>query len=119
MNVCPNCGYRHANDDYAPELMKLRIQNKHREILLRLSQAQGGWVTTESIINFLYGDDIDGGPQNARACAQIHISHTKREIVHHGWTIESERHRGYRLVRTMGRPVTAPKHSGYIAVVHP
>lgn len=100
MNICPNCGYRHSGRDYAAELIDVPMPKREREVILRLSQAQGRIVPMHQIVDFLYGDEEDGGPEDARNCAQVHITKVRRKISPLGWVIEAERYRGYRLVRT-------------------
>lgn len=99
MNICPNCGYRHANVDYAPELADVTMPKREREVILRLSQARGSIVHPETLADFMYGDEFDGGPENARAVIQTHICKARQRIKPLGWTIFAERFRGYRLVR--------------------
>lgn len=99
MNICPNCGYRHAREDYAPELAGFGRSRRQQEVILRLSQAHGSLVHTDQLIDFVYGDDEDGGPLDARACLQVHITKARQKINRLGWTIVAERFRGYRLVR--------------------
>jgi DNA-binding response OmpR family regulator len=99
MSVCPNCGYRHADKDFIPELGAMKLPNKQHDVVLRLSQAQGGWVAKPTLIDFVYGDDLNGGPDDADLCIESHIHKARAKIKPLGWTIESARFRGARLVR--------------------
>lgn len=95
-NRCPNCGYKHATV-YAPELSELVLQNKRSDVLLRLQQANGAMVTVDQLVAFIYGDGDE--PETARNCVHTHVSRLKDLTQPMGWTITSQRNRGYRLVR--------------------
>lgn len=99
MTACPNCGYAHADRDYAPELVDIPMQNKQKDVVLRLQQARGAYVTKDSLLHFLYGDREDGGPDSAERTFCVHICRARKSIAHTGWIIDWHRYRGYRLVK--------------------
>lgn len=99
MNICPNCGYRHTREDYAPELASVRLPRRERDLILRLSQAHGSLVHTSNLVDFIYQDEEDGGPLTADRTIHVHVTKARQRIKPHGWTIEEERYRGYKLVR--------------------
>lgn len=99
MNICPNCGYHHAAEDYASEIAGVDLTRMERDIVLRLSQAQGSYVRTGDLVDFIYGDDEDGGPMCADRVVRVAIWKARRAISGVGWTIAARRHLGYRLVR--------------------
>jgi hypothetical protein len=94
---CPNCGYRHADVDYASELDGIKISPRRRDVILRLQQAKGAYVSVSAMFDFLYGADPNGGPVSNALLSHIAMVRTKIEPL--GWTIENDRARGYRLVR--------------------
>lgn len=100
MNICPNCGYRHLNIDYAIDLAAISLPRRERDVFLRLSQAKGSLVDLQQLIDFVYGDDEGGGPLAAENAIRAHISKLRDRIEPSGWTIKGERFLGYRLVRT-------------------
>jgi len=97
MKPCPNCGYRHADIDYAPELDGLKMPPKERDVILRLKQAGGAQVSFSQMMDFVYGDDPEGGPLSIALYS--HVSKARKKIMPLGWDIEAERFRGYRLVK--------------------
>jgi len=99
MTTCPNCGYRHSEEPYAEELASIRLPNLQHNILLRSRQARGAMVSNEHIVDFLYGDRPDGGPNTAKYCVESSITWIRKKIKPFGWEIRSERFVGYRLVR--------------------
>ncbi len=80
-----------------PEFTKLlpRNQSKVFEILFR---AMPEFVETEKLIDTLYADDLDGGPEYARNCVATFISKLRPRLPS-GWEIVSGWGRGYRLVQ--------------------
>lgn len=99
MTICPNCGFRHANEDYASELDDVHLPHRQFDVVLRLRQARGALVTHSMLVDFVYGDDENGGPSDALACIWSHLSRARETIKKAGWTIENDRFVGYRLVR--------------------
>jgi DNA-binding response OmpR family regulator len=96
---CPNCGYSHTGRTYAPEIEAVRMPRRQADVILRLRQAAGGVVTNAQLIDFVYGDQPDGGPESASFCIQSYICKARPKIQAVGWTVTVERHIGYRLVR--------------------
>jgi DNA-binding response OmpR family regulator len=99
MTICPNCGYKDSSDEYAPELIGIDLPSRQHDVLLRLRQARGGRVTSEHLVDCLYGHMGDGGPEEAQNCISLFVMRIRPKIAEYGWAIENERRRGYRLVR--------------------
>lgn len=99
MITCPNCGWQHIGKHYAAEIDDIRMPRREADVVLRLRQAAGALVSKGQLIDFIYGDRIDGGPDTADKIVETHISRARNKIEQAGWTIEVERFRGYRLVR--------------------
>lgn len=99
--ICPNCGFKHETGPYATELLQIRMPNLERRVLVRLIKARGAMVTREQMVDALYGDRHDGGPDLAEFTLQSHVSKLKKKLAGSAWTIQSRRFEGYRLVKVM------------------
>jgi DNA-binding response OmpR family regulator len=97
--ICPNCGFKHATEPYGEELLDIRMPNLERRALVRLIKARGAMVTREQMVDALYGDHSDGGPDLAEFTLQSHVSKLKKKLAGSAWAIQSRRFEGYRLVR--------------------
>lgn len=75
------------------------MTGRARDVILRLSQARGSPVHTDSLIDFVYGDEPSGGPINAAAVLANVISQIRPKIRPLGWLIIAENGRGYRLLK--------------------
>jgi DNA-binding response OmpR family regulator len=113
MTCCPNCGYQRADIDYAPELMALRMAPQARDIILRLCQAQGGWVSSPTLVDLLWGDDSEGGPYDPSMGIRVFVYRLRRIIASQGWGIEWRAGLGYRLIRSLKRPTS----TGYVCTM--
>lgn len=98
--ICPNCGFKHAAEPYAEELYDLRLPNLERSALARLISARGGIVSNNQLVDHLWGDSIDGGPDGARHTVMSYMSKIRRKIEPLGWSISGRKFEGYRLTRT-------------------
>jgi DNA-binding response OmpR family regulator len=99
MITCPNCGFHHSGQTFAGEIDGVRLPRAEFDVIHRLRQAGGAMVSNAQLVDFLYGDRPDGGPLGAYNNIQTHVSKAKKKIEHVGWTVISERFRGYRLAR--------------------
>lgn len=101
MITCPNCGYHHTGEDFASEVENVRLPRVEYDVILRLRQAAGAIVTNAQLVDFVYGDRPDGGPEAAEKCIQSHVCKARKRISAVGWTVTAERFRGYRLERIL------------------
>lgn len=99
MTICPNCGFKHADDDFGASLVSMPMPNAERIILRRLIAAHGGCVRNDQLVSALYGDRRDGGPIYAKNNVEMHISKLREKLSNSEWEITNERFLGYRLVR--------------------
>lgn len=99
MTTCPNCGFRQSSDGYGSDLGDLQLPASERAVLSRLIEARGAWVSMENMIDTLYGDRADGGPDRANKTVQCHISKLRKRMSDTPWKVTNERFLGYRLVR--------------------
>lgn len=80
-------------------LADLDYPRRRRLIVDALLRAGRSYVAKSRLINAVYGDDYDGGPEDAEACIHTHLSRLRDQIRPHGFTITNSRHLGYRLER--------------------
>lgn len=81
----------------------MTIQRRQKQVLEMLLRSPGRFVAKSRIIDAIYGDDPDGGPDDAEGSVQAHISKLRRLLKPLGYSIESARFDGYRLQRTQER----------------
>lgn len=62
-----------------------------RRLLEVLASQPGKWVTTTRIIDALYGDDPNGGPDNANLTIRVLVHTARPRLQAMGWDIESIR----------------------------
>jgi hypothetical protein len=77
------------------------VEGKSRILVERLAKAYPGSVTMERMIQALYADDPDGGPERADNAISVYNWRIRKVIEPLGWTIPRQNHGGanYRLVR--------------------
>lgn len=97
--ICPNCGFRHADQPFAEEILTLPLPNCERRIRARLIAARGSFVANSTLVSVLYDDRPDGGPELDRQMVMSHVSRLRKKIRKLGWTISCRRLEGYRLER--------------------
>lgn len=100
VSLCSVCGHliSETSSEF-PDAYEMNLPRRERQILEVLVRSTGRPTFMSKIIDELYADDPDGGPENAEGCAQTHISKLRRKLRPHGWLIDSRRFDGYRLVR--------------------
>lgn len=54
-------------------------------------------ISKAELIDALYGDDPDGGPDFADSVVKVHICRLRRKLAPYGWKIDTEYNRGYAL----------------------
>lgn len=101
MIICPNCGFQHSEEPFAPELQHLIfvLPLKEKDILVRLLKSRGATVSHENMFSYVYGAEVSGGPDSGLSTLYGHISKLRRKIAGHGWTIVSRRFDGIRLLK--------------------
>lgn len=68
------------------------------KIIECLFAANGRVVELDRLINWLYGDDADGGPDNASATVRVMITQLRHRLPA-GWQVQNQWGRGWRLVQ--------------------
>lgn len=70
-----------------------------RIVSLLYDRRYGAPVTTREIVDALYGDDPDGGPEYTHGCVEKFLCDARRKLAPMGCGIRAAWGRGYRLVR--------------------
>lgn len=63
------------------------------QIMALLARSPGVWVSTRRILETVYGDRADGGPDYASTCVRVQISLMRKKLAPYGLAIESGRNR--------------------------
>lgn len=95
---CPCCGAEMAAPLPAAALAGAVAGRVWSGIVGCLAQRPGAWFTGARIADFVYQLDANGGPVNAAVSIAVTVFRRKQELQSLGWTIETSRGYGYRLV---------------------
>lgn len=70
------------------------------KIVLRLALAKGAAVTVDELIDWLYGDDVDGGPDDAVGVTRVHLHKLQRTLSEAGFpgAVTNQHGRGHSLI---------------------
>lgn len=106
-DICPCCG--NPCDPLTAIKAELQMTFRVRGVnlwpqelyILSALYRWDGLVTNSRLIDVLYGDDPDGGPETADVVVKVVVSRIRKKIKKAGlhWTIETFAAQGYRLVR--------------------
>lgn len=88
MSLCPVCGH-HVDRPSIEALNSLRISWQRRRILDVLAKNFGKWVQVRQIINAVWCDDINGGPDNPVNSISVQAFYLKKQLKGSGFAIES------------------------------
>lgn len=98
MSKCPCCGAKIKVPTFENLVVRAEISEMQARILKPVWRAKGEYIPTERLIDFLYADDPDGGPLNARGSFQIILRQLRAKLAPFGVKIKSRYSVGYRLV---------------------
>lgn len=86
--MCPCCN-QPINADRASmdALVELRLTSLELAVLQTLIDAYPRYVQRGRLIDAVWGDDIDGGPENATNILFIVSGRLRKKIEPYGWTI--------------------------------
>lgn len=90
---CPHCG------TYLPSFSVVHIRGKKRRMIYEFI-LKHPYCTMDRIVNYVYGDDPNGGPESASRSVHVLISNIRKIIRKHGLVIENHRGPGacYRII---------------------
>lgn len=100
--VCPHCGFRHREQgegNYANELDNVRLSALQRKVLSVFANERGAVIRGKRLIEMVFDDREDGGPLVPMKSIYFAVHAINKTIKPHGWALENEYRRGYRLVR--------------------
>lgn len=69
------------------ELVDALLTPNQQKIVDILARAYPRRLHTETLINTLYEDDPNGGPETAIQVVRVQIFHIRKKLATHGWTI--------------------------------
>ncbi len=82
------------------DLLNVKLPKKRRQLLEVLVKSKARWTPIERIIHALWGDDANGGPDDAEGVIHSHVCKLRNDVLlAKGWTISSSRGDGYCLER--------------------
>lgn len=91
---CPCCGVEMAEPLGMRQLTDVPMLPAERRIVDELIRAYPRKVSISSLVDTLYFDDPNGGPDNAHATVRVNLTHLRKRLPKFGWTIPSSYGRG-------------------------
>lgn len=88
---CPTCGGHLGEAAKIDDVRAALTRPAWRTIFDLLARAPGRSVMRDTLIEALYGDRADGGPERADHVIKAHVSQLRRIIEPFGWTITVSR----------------------------
>lgn len=98
--TCPTCGHA-ITRDFAPASLPCPTEVTGQQVVI-LDALIAAWprdVTMARLIDLLYGDDPDGGPDDPGRVVRVQVHRMKAWMQSYGWTIRNRYGFGYRLER--------------------
>lgn len=88
MSTCPCCGQELTTSVGIDALARsLRLTPFEREMFVFLARRVGRAVPTESLHDYLYSNNPNGGPDDAYSCSRAVASRLRRKLKPFGYTI--------------------------------
>jgi len=84
---CPACGHGIGEAASVDHVKEAITAPAHRIIFEALSRKVGSSVRRDMLLNRIYGDRPDGGPEHADTILKVQVSQLRRKIEPYGWTI--------------------------------
>lgn len=92
---CPCCGK--IMDDVPPEtLLHLSVSPVQRRIIQYYVKKYPHYVNREQLIDWIYADDLDGGPDNPSNAISAHLYYMRPKLQEFGWAIDRIQGQGIR-----------------------
>lgn len=86
--ACPTCGHPMKESTVRVDmLLKMPFSRREREVVAALVKAYPKPVTIDRLVFAVYGNDIDGGPDNAAQTVRQFISRIRHRLPEYGWRI--------------------------------
>jgi hypothetical protein len=105
MSSCSACGQALP----LPFDIGIELSPRRRELLEIVYRAGRYGIATERVIELLYGNDPNGGPENARKTVHIRVCQLNKLLAPRGWRIYGRgAHNGfYILEKLIATPASA------------
>lgn len=89
--ICPCCKQPMAAQD-RPDFLEYvdRLRPMDRKIVCALIAAYPVSISMPQLVDRVYADDIDGGPEWASSSVAARLVYVRREVIRHGWRIPSQ-----------------------------
>jgi hypothetical protein len=87
VTICPCCGAQMSNTPPAGLLVDSRLTPRARSVVEIMLEYHPRPVTKKRLIERLYEDDADGGPENTERNVRYYIRQLRKKLSPHGWTI--------------------------------
>ncbi len=98
---CPCCGGEVTKLPVSA-LISIPMQPQHRSVAAALASAYPRRLPMGALIDALYANDPNGGPEQASNVIIVRVSQLRKKLMPYGWTVSSGvdgpgSHAGYRL----------------------
>jgi hypothetical protein len=95
---CPCCG-QHLTERTPTEALRfLKLNQTQRRIVDTLVHSYGEWIPTRRLIDAVYGDRPDGGPDGAESVISVAVATARPILAGVGLTIQGKHGAGRRLI---------------------
>lgn len=96
-NLCPCCN-QPINMDILPVkgLREIQVAGRKRDLLEKLVKDYPNRTSKDLLVDTLYGDQEDGGPDDIIGNINQHIFHLRKMIKQYGWEINNSGGNGSR-----------------------
>lgn len=95
--LCPCCRREVEGALPREQLVGLFTSPQHQKLIQRLARRAGSIVTREELVDALWSDCIDGGPENTNAVLHTLKYNTQAILSRAGWIINTFNGRGFSL----------------------
>lgn len=108
MMQCPCCGSKIDAPELSVESVSdIRMTPKQRKIVGKMLETYPRPVSTDALVDLIYGADPEGGPLTVRNVLAVQICRVRTALEPYGWTVPKTRrgrgHAGmYRLEKIKG-----------------
>jgi DNA-binding response OmpR family regulator len=94
--LCPCCGQLVTEAVRDPKVVLdiVHLSPIERRIAEALARRLGHWWLTDDLVNAVYADDANGGPEHARQVVDVGVWRLKRQLADTPLLIEGIRGRG-------------------------
>jgi len=91
MLICPCCGGPMADAVPVEDLLHMSVPQQQMRIIKALADAYPRAVSKSQLIDAIYWDDPDGGPDNPSNVINQQLCRLRPLVSMHGWTIPMAR----------------------------